>query len=221
MFKRLFYGACLTIVLCGASLLGMLTYFQVKATPSAAPSMSTTSIAATYDDQGFPLVDWNYWQKINPDMVGWVTVPDTDINYPIVQTSANNSSFYLTHDIYKEWNYLGCPYIDASFQPLGLNSQFLLIYGHNPKDGAMFADFAKYNNQQFAKEHQKVLLQTPKSKQVLKVAKIDIVKATDTDKPEFRSFTEVSSPASVVAFCTCSYNFWPDDERTIIYTVRE
>lgn len=246
--RALVGGICIMALLCGFALAGALVYFKAQAQPSAAPGLSASDMPA-HDEEGFPLVDWELWQRINPDIRGWVTVPGTSIDLPIVQAPLNESAFYLTHDIHRNWNYLGCPYLDVECARLGFDSRCAMVYGHNSDDGSMFADFARYDSQAFAEEHARILLQTPTMKRALKVTAVTIVKGSDANNKlhfendaEFNawyrdrvksSFFQLGSmddetpgtsegevaaqPDSVIAFCTCSYNFWPDDERTIIY----
>ena len=49
----------------------------------------------------------------NPDMVGWIKINDTNINYPVMQTKSN-PDFYLDHDFYKNQSVYGCPYVQAN-----------------------------------------------------------------------------------------------------------
>ena len=64
---------------------GLLVQSRSAAT-SFDPSPSLTVEDA---EDGFPAVDWEYWQDVNPDVIGWVTVPGTPIDYPIVQAHAD------------------------------------------------------------------------------------------------------------------------------------
>lgn len=119
------------------------------------------------DTDGFPEVDWDYWQSINPDVIGWVTVPGTNIDYAIVQAQKDNPQFYLNHDVYGNFNIYGCPYLDYRCAEKGLLSLNSVIYGHNMIDGSMFANFGTFVDQGYAKDRSKVLLQTPDWKKVL------------------------------------------------------
>lgn len=200
----------------GLALLIGSAYFEWCAEPSASPIASIEMAYAdemACDDEGFSAVDWEYWQSVNPDVIGWVNVPDTAIDFPIVQAHRDNPTFYLTHDVYGGWNYLGCPYLDAECESEGFDSRCALIYGHNAGDGKMFADFAKYNVQSYADSHSTILLQTPSTKYKLQVSAVDIVKG--------KSVVNETLPSPVVGFCTCSYNYWPKDERTIVYATVE
>ena len=58
---------------------------------------------------GAPTVDWEFWLSVNPDIVAWVSVPGTDIDYPVVQASADDPTFYLDHDVYRGWKPTDAP----------------------------------------------------------------------------------------------------------------
>lgn len=195
-------------------------------------------------DDGFPKVDWGYWQAVNPAVIGWVTVPGTSIDYPIVQAPAEDPDYYLTHDVFCEENFYGCPYLDAECASEGFESRVSYIFGHHLQDGSMFSEFANYSDQSFAEEHQDILLQTPHEKRRLKIIAADVINAHDqmkktefADDGEFRSWvsellnesdmklaetaqgaatTEAASAqqARLTIFVTCSYNLF-SNERTL------
>ena len=87
----------------------------------------------------------------NPDMVGWVTVEDTKINYPVMQSKAE-PNFYLKHGFDKEYTNYGCPYIQENCD-VSAPSDNLIIYGHHMNDGSMFAGLMKYTDKSFWEEH--------------------------------------------------------------------
>jgi SrtB family sortase len=97
---------------------------------------------------GGVLVDFTKLLSINSDTKGYITIPNTQINYPVVQTS--NNDYYLTHNFEKKKNRYGCPFIDMnnSINPMSKN---VIIYGHNMKDDQMFADLLKFENLGFYK----------------------------------------------------------------------
>lgn len=72
--------------------------------------------------------------KKNPHTIGWVCVPNSNIDYPVVQTTDND--FYLTHSFDKSTNSAGWVFADCSCKIPG--SQNTIIYGHNRKDRSMF-----------------------------------------------------------------------------------
>lgn len=89
-------------------------------------------------------------QEVNPDVVGWITIPDTDVNYPILQTGDNR--FYLNKTWKKQASTVGSIFMEC--QNRADLSQFnTLIYGHNMKDGSMFSVLRSYLEQAYWEEH--------------------------------------------------------------------
>lgn len=84
---------------------------------------------------------------INKDMVGWIEIPGTEINYPVVQ-SPYEANFYLRKNFYKEKATCGTIYVREAcnvFAP----SDNVTIYGHNMRNGTMFADLHLYEEKSF------------------------------------------------------------------------
>lgn len=77
---------------------------------------------------------------INNDVVGWIRIEGTNINYPVMQ----NSEYYLRRNIYKEYSTYGTPFL-ADYCNINLSDN-LIIYGHHIKSGMMFADLDKYKS---------------------------------------------------------------------------
>ena len=94
----------------------------------------------------------------NADMVGWIQIEGTGIDYPVMQTPAD-PNYYLKHDFEKNYTDYGCPFMQADCDAL-CPSDNLIIYGHNMKDGSMFADLAKYRSKDFWQAHKTVRFDT-------------------------------------------------------------
>jgi len=94
----------------------------------------------------------------NADMVGWIQIEGTNIDYPVMQTPAD-PTYYLRHDFEKNYTDYGCPFMQADCDALA-PSDNLIIYGHNMKDGSMFADLAKYRSKDFWQAHKTVWFDT-------------------------------------------------------------
>lgn len=89
---------------------------------------------------------------MNSDLVGWITVPGTVIDYPVVKSADN--SFYLDHNFYKEKNRFGAIYADEKNEVTqNGNSTVMLLYGHQTVNGSMFGELKKYRNLEFYKEN--------------------------------------------------------------------
>lgn len=92
----------------------------------------------------------------NSDLVGWVKVPDTMIDYPVMQTP-EEPEFYLHRDFKKEYSASGTPFLDGASVVRPADGEEVswnwLIYGHNMKFGTMFHDLQEFDSQEFWEEH--------------------------------------------------------------------
>ena len=95
-------------------------------------------------------IDWKALKEKNPEVVGWILIPDTDISYPIVQGSDN--SYYLNHTFEKKENYAGAIFMDAGADA-SFQDRNTIIYGHNVKHGTMFAELENFKEQTFFEKH--------------------------------------------------------------------
>lgn len=86
----------------------------------------------------------------NNNFVGWITIEDTNIGYPVMQ-SVDDPDFYLKHGFDKSYSDYGVPYLDEACAT-GLSNN-LVIYGHNMKNGTMFHDLLKYSATGYWEEH--------------------------------------------------------------------
>ena len=89
-------------------------------------------------------------KKQNSDLVGWLTVDGTEVNYPVVQT--NNNDYYVNHNFEKQSNELGSIFLDKDCSIEKPTANFL-IYGHRSNGGQMFETLTKYKEEDFYKEH--------------------------------------------------------------------
>ena len=98
-------------------------------------------------------------QKENDDIVGWLEIEDTNINYPVLQ--GDDNEFYLNRNYKKEKSEKGSIFLDAKYN-WNIPSNNLLIYGHNIINGLMFQDLLKYESQDFYKKHSNIKFTTEK-----------------------------------------------------------
>ena len=94
-------------------------------------------------------IDWNELKSINEDIVAWIEIENTPVNYPILKD--NNNLYYLKHNFNKKYNSNGSIFT--------LNKDFIqddevIIYGHNMRNKTMFSILGNYLNTNFLKEHQ-------------------------------------------------------------------
>ena len=90
------------------------------------------------------------WFLKNDDMVAWIKIPDTCVDYPVMWTP-EDEEYYLRKDFNKKYDKAGVPFLDteSSMYPMTTN---LIIYGHN-FEGIMFYDVLKYENESYFKDH--------------------------------------------------------------------
>lgn len=94
----------------------------------------------------------------NNDLVGWIKIDGTNINYPVMQSNLENGNYYLHRNFYKKYSSLGTPFMQSNCNIN--NSSNLVIYGHHIKSGLMFADLVKYKNYNFYKKHKYIKFYT-------------------------------------------------------------
>ena len=117
-----------------------------------------TEPGAEVDTTIWPQVDFEALAQVNPDIVGWIVIEGTNINYPIVQGSDN--SYYLRHLFDGSYNSAGCIFLDAACSE-NFSDHHSIIYGHHMKNKTMFAGLVDYKDQAFYEEHPVALLLTP------------------------------------------------------------
>lgn len=83
----------------------------------------------------------------NQDLVGWIKIDGTSINYPVMQ----NETYYLRKNFYKSYSRYGTPFL-AEYCDIK-DSDNLVIYGHNIRNGNMFSDLIKYRKENYFKNH--------------------------------------------------------------------
>lgn len=189
------------------------------------------------EGDGFPAIDWDYWKSVNEDVVGWITIPGTTVDYPILKPPKDDPGYYLTHDIYGNWNVYGAVFVDAECKR-GLESTNAVILGHHMDDGSMFAPISNYNSEEYTREHRTVQVQTPKWKKAFNVNAAEIVEGGNPvkrtefeDEKDFKEYLTdriescamtYNEPLShgypdwMATLVTCSYTTFYN-ERTLAY----
>ena len=135
----------------------------------------------TYSQDKSFLSDYQDLYLQNNDMVGWIKIEDTKINYPVMQ-SKDNPNFYLKHGFDKSYTDYGCPYVQENCD-MELPSDNIIIYGHHMNDGSMFAGLMKFKDKGFWESHKTIRFDTLTEKcnyEVIAVFKTVVY----TDSPE-------------------------------------
>lgn len=143
-------------------------------TPTTAPTEATTEPTApteaaiaqwvpapvTEDDPYLHVLQYtnlDALRQVNPQVTGWIRIPGTSIHYPITQTEDN--SYYLTHTWEGEPNYCGAIFLET-MNSADFSDFNTIIYGHNMRNGSMFAGLHDYTTLSHWAEHPYVYLVT-------------------------------------------------------------
>ena len=169
--------------------------------------------------------------KINEDYKMWIEVPNTNIDYPVVQDEDND--FYLNHDFNKKESSSGAIFID--YKNNIDKDKNIVIYGHNMKNKSMFQNLMKFKDEEFWKENKEIILTIDGKRYEYEIFSSYISNVKDVDlKINFKSKDEylkyiddikkksifnrdidVKSYDRIITLSTCSYE--KDDARMIIH----
>lgn len=103
--------------------------------PTSTPTAAPTAETAPYESP----IDFDALQAQNPDIYAWLTVPNTDIDYPLVQR-AGDDDFYLTHDSDGNENATGAIFTESAYNGTSMDDPVTVAYGHQMHTGAMFGN---------------------------------------------------------------------------------
>lgn len=183
-------------------------------------------------------VDLMAMQAQYPDIQGWLTIPGTGIDYPVLQSGEEDQEYYLKRNYKGDWDVNGSLFLQWNCAvPEGQN---LIIYGHNMNSGAMFGTLDKFTSRDYWREYKRVFFQTLSGiseYEIVSVMKADLSmfpfqKTAFDGESGAREYvrqakslglfeTEVTGDVSehVLTLVTCSYEW--DNARTVIVAVRK
>lgn len=178
---------------------------------------------------------FNKLKKINEDIIGWIYIPNTQINYPVVKTV--NNEFYLNHDAEKNKSKSGAIFMDyrnSLDENLNMTDKNIVLYGHNMKYGTMFADLKKFENSEFFKQNRYVYMDYRGERKSYEVISIFVTGIESNykkvnfntneefleflsyikDKSLFSNNIKINDEDKILTLITCSYEF--DNARLIL-----
>ena len=135
---------------------------SVTAEPTEAPPEEKDPLAIL-EEMGVPIpekeVDFaDLQENTNGDIYAWIHIPDTKIDYPVLQHPTDNS-YYLNHNLDGSRGYPGCIYTE-DYNKKDFTDPNTVLYGHNMKNGTMFAGLHKYGDSEYLEEHPYVYIYT-------------------------------------------------------------
>ena len=126
----------------------------------------------------------------NPDCVGWLTIPDTGIDYPVMHTP-DDPEHYLRRDFYGNSASGGTPFLDGRNLAEAEN-QNLILYGHNMMDGSMFKPLISYLEPSFRETHKEIYLELSE-----KQYRYEVFAMVETNTQcSLYQYTDLSDPAT-------------------------
>lgn len=178
-------------------------------------------------------IDFQKLRTMNPDIVAWIRIPETNIDYPVVQGKDNEE--YLNKTFTGEYNSSGTIFLDCKCNQ-DFSSENNVMYGHHMRNGSMFAELLNFRDTNFLKENNKIILYLPEKTLQLKVifgyaAKAEKIPISFKDQEEKEKYlnriitnSEILSDTDIASkkiftFVTCSYE--GADYRTYIHAMEE
>ena len=135
-------------------------------------------------------------QAVNPDVLGWISIPDTPISYPLLQGEDN--SYYLEHTWQKEYNPGGSIFMECQN-----NSDFssfnTIIYGHRMSDSSMFNSLRHYENGEYLAQHPRIYIAETDGVRVYEV--FSACEVTVTDPVYWLITTQEKYKQAMIDFC--------------------
>lgn len=162
--KKLLWGIALVIcmLICIAATTYIVLYFSSGNTPDKyTTETSSVSPVSQVNNVENHNINWDKLEEDNKDIYAWIYIPNTKVDYPIVQPSEDQSNdFYLSRNINKEYEFAGSIYSEKQTAK-DFSDPVTLIYGHNMLNGSMFASLHKFEDKQFFKKNKYIYIYMP------------------------------------------------------------
>lgn len=185
------------------------------------------------------VLDWDYLKEQNEDIYAWIYIPDTMIDYPILQHETDDS-YYLEYNLDGSKGYPGCIYTER-VNDKDFTDHNTLIYGHNMKNGTMFRDLHSFADKSFFEEHPYVFIYTPEEIFVYEIfgaykftdahilynydcyssdgfaSYLEMIETDYGTKGNFKDGVEVTGSDRIITLSTCVGG--EDDKRYLVQAV--
>lgn len=175
-------------------------------------------------------VDFSVLKQENEDIVGWLYLEDSPINYPVVQSYDND--YYLRRLVNGEYNIAGSLFMDYR-NDSNLEDNNTIIYGHNMKNNTMFGSLQEYKNQNYYDNHKVMYYFTPEKNYIIElftgytisvesdIYDLSIIDSSKLEelisKSDFESNTKVTEEDKIITLSTCAYEY--DGARYVVMGV--
>ena len=136
--------------------------------------------------------------EMNNDLVGWIRIDGTAIDYPVLQTP-NKRNYYLKHDFEGKQSKYGSIYVQENCNVF-LPADNIVIYGHRMNDGSMFADLHKYKDQAFYKAQPYIHFDTLQQRQTYQIISVFLISSVENNPFQYQTFVNAESKADFDEF---------------------
>lgn len=160
---RIYMGICIGIIVicCGILFHNHLQKTRQNADIKELATEVITVETSGQEDSDIIHVDFDSLQEVNEDICAWISVPGTNINYPVLQSKENQETdYYLNTNLDGSQGYPGSIYIQKRNSRDFMDS-VTVMYGHNMKNKSMFATLHNYADEKFFEENPYIYVYTP------------------------------------------------------------
>ena len=179
---------------------------------------------------------------LNPDMRGWLRIPDTAVDYPVMKNDSERGEYYIHRDFDGNYSFAGCLFIGLNCDE---DSDIFVIYGHNMNNGSMFGDLDRYSSSDYARDHRDIYFDTADESRVYRVFSVFRTQVYDKDSTAFKYYESIGDfaeeeyndvaeqlgylsmtdtgetpeyPAQIMLLSTCAYH--TDEGRFVVAAYR-
>lgn len=196
---------------------------------------NTVSAHKKADDSSTIRSGFDELLKHNDDVTGWITIDNTNIDYPILQS--NNNTDYLRTGFYGDYAIAGSLFLDYRNDISTSSAQNYVVYGHRVKDGSMFEDLTKYLDEDFLTANNLFTFDTLYESYDAEIFAVyntmidfNYIQTDFMSDEEYKNLlteiqtrsiyetdVEVSADDQIITLSTCEYTLHPDDSRLVIH----
>lgn len=173
-------------------------------------------------------------KELNEDMIGWLTIGETKIDYPILQS--DNNTDYLNHNYYGDTSIAGSIFMDYR-NNVTMHEKNFILYGHRMKDGSMFQHLTKYLEEDFFEANRTFTFDTLYDSYEAEIFAVyntmtdfDYIQTDFDNEAEYEQLLqgiqerslyttdlEVGIEDQIITLSTCEYTLDPDDSRLVVH----
>lgn len=144
------------------------------------------------------LPEYKELSEMNPDMIGWLQLEGTKLDYPVMHTP-NDTAYYLYRDFYGKYSSHGCLFIEK-FCSATPPTDNITIYGHNMKDGTMFGMLRNYRSKSHWEKHRYIYFDTLTERHTYEIFAVFKTVATEGKGFAYHHFVDADSQEDFDAY---------------------